>query len=486
MRQRGTVLLAVLVVTAMAAMVAAGLLFRMHAEVKASSVAGRGEQAYAAAMSGIERAIAALRAHPDDSEFWFDDPDIFYAQLVGEVGGDRWYFTVWAPSPIDPLLVRHGVTDESSKINLNEADEQTLLALPGMTVELAEALIDYRDADDEPMPQGAEQDSYSQLDHPYLIRNGPLATVDELLLVRGFDGTIVYGEDANLNGLLDPNEDDGEETFPADAGDGRLSTGLRGVATTYARMPADDGQERIDLNGDLQGIDGIGLPDQAVQFIRQYRAEGHTFRHPSELLEATYETTQASSGDTGGGSGRGSGRRAREADPDEDAAEDAAESAAEGGAQPAGTTIASGVGADELPLVMERLTASPPSGQQAVAPVVNVNTASAAVLALVPGLNEGLAGQIVDARASLGLDERSNVAWLYTRNLVEAEAFKQIAPLLATRGYQFHIQCVGYGLPSGRYCVIEAIVDLAGGEPQIVYLRNLTRLGMPFVLSEER
>jgi type II secretory pathway component PulK len=135
---------------------------------------------------------------------------------------------------------------------------------------------------------------------------------------------------------------------------------------------------------------------------------------------------------------------------------------------------------------MERLTASPPSGQRAVAPVVNVNTASAAVLALVPGLDEGLAGQIVDARASLGPDERTTVAWLYARNLVDAEAFKQIAPLLATRGYQFHIQCVGYGLPSGRYCVIEAVVDLAGGEPQIVYLRNLTRLGMPFVLSEER
>jgi len=44
---------------------------------------------------------------------------------------------------------------------------------------------------------------------------------------------------------------------------------------------------------------------------------------------------------------------------------------------------------------------------------------------------------------------------------------------------------VGYGVTSGQFRVLEAIVDLAGGSPQIVYLRDLTRLGLPFALAGE-
>src|SRR5438552_14323552 len=63
---------------------------------------------------------------------------------------------------------------------------------------------------------------------------------------------------------------------------------------------------------------------------------------------------------------------------------------------------------------------------------------------------------------------------------MNADLFKKVAPFLTSRSFQYHLQVVGYGLPSGRYRVLEAIIDLAGIQPQITYLRDLTKLGLPF------
>jgi hypothetical protein len=68
---------------------------------------------------------------------------------------------------------------------------------------------------------------------------------------------------------------------------------------------------------------------------------------------------------------------------------------------------------------------------------------------------------------------------------VDADAFKRIAPLVGTRGYQFHVMSVGFGVPCGRYRVIEAVLDLADGNPRVAYWRDVTRLGMPFALSAD-
>jgi general secretion pathway protein K len=51
---------------------------------------------------------------------------------------------------------------------------------------LADALIDWIDADDASRPNGAESDYYQRLEKPYAARNNSFDTVDELALVRGF------------------------------------------------------------------------------------------------------------------------------------------------------------------------------------------------------------------------------------------------------------------------------------------------------------
>ncbi len=70
---------------------------------------------------------------------------------------------------------------------------------------------------------------------------------------------------------------------------------------------------------------------------------------------------------------------------------------------------------------------------------------------------------------------------------LSAEQFKQVAPLATARSYQYRVRSFGYSMAHGTFCVLEAIIDLAGSEPRIVYLRDLTRLGAPLpVTSPER
>jgi type II secretory pathway component PulK len=78
-----------------------------------------------------------------------------------------------------------GVTDPGSRLNLNLASDVSLRALlPNDS--LVDALLDWRDKDDIPRQLGAEADWYQSRRKP-LPRNGPLASLDELMRVRGFE-----------------------------------------------------------------------------------------------------------------------------------------------------------------------------------------------------------------------------------------------------------------------------------------------------------
>jgi len=450
MRRRGTVLVAVLVIVALAALAAAALMFRAQAEVSAAAASSRQHQAYTAALSGLQRAISLLKAYPHDPEMWYDNPDMLQNQFVADDGTNTWYFTVYAYNAADTETVRNGVIDEAGKVNLNVAPEQVLLALPNLTYEQVDCLLDYRDGDSETREQGAEQDYYDQLAHPYMIKNGLLGTVEELLLVKGFDARTVYGEDYNLNGLLEDNEDDGDDSFPPDNGDGELNRGLLGVATiwSYEFDVDNEGNPRVSMNGG-RGLEQVGLSDQTIEFIQLYVADGNPFTHPSQLLEMRYELKRDQRGH----------RR--------------------------GESIESGVGAEDLPIVLDKLTVLPGGGRRPMLGLINVNTASVAALTAVLQ-DEELARRIVGARPDAPAEGRGTTAWLYTENVVTADRFKEIAPRLTARSFQYRVRCVGYGWPCGQFRVIEAIVDVAAGSPRMLYQRDLTRLGIPFAIDAEQ
>ncbi len=461
-RPRGVVLLAVLIVITMSAMVAASLLFRMRAETATSAATLSGDQAHDAAMSGIDTVIAMLTAPPlegalpplSDTSLWLDNPDMLKNQLVVDDGANRWYFTIYAPSSVDPDSPRFGVIDETGKVNINIAPDEVLLSLPGMTPELLDTLRDYLDNNDETRPDGAEQDYYDQLPTPYLIRNGPLTTLEELLLVKGFNASILYGEDANFNGLLEPNEDDGDESFPPDDNDGQLNRGLLGAATVDTTGPDTDaeGNQRINLNGRNSNLRDTGLSDATISFIESVRADGVQFTHPSQLLGMTHRVQR---------NDRRSGLTQ-------------------------GQTLRSPVDATDLPIVMDKLTTNPGGRRVPIFGLLNVNTASVAALAALPQIDATLAQQIAETRVTLDPQQLTSTAWLYTEGLLDEEAYKAVAPLLTPRGYQFRIRSIGFGVPSGRFRIMEVIVDFAQDPPRIVYQRDLTRLGLPFPLDAEQ
>ena len=85
------------------------------------------------------------------------------------------------------------VFDEAAKLNVNTATREQLLALPEMTEEIADAIIDWRDRNDTASQAGEEGGYYKNLRYGYTIRNGRLRTIRELLLVKGVSENLFYG-----------------------------------------------------------------------------------------------------------------------------------------------------------------------------------------------------------------------------------------------------------------------------------------------------
>ncbi len=428
----------------LASMIAISLMFEMRVEEESNAAGMGANHARSAAMAGLRKAMQALSTNQLETIDWRDNPDYFLAQPVFEDGSEQWLFTVFTGSGDLDAPIRHGLTDEAGKLNLNHADEEALSALPQVEPAIAQALLDFIDADNTPHPEGAEQLYYDSLSRPYRIHNGPLATVEELLLVRGFTKALLYGEDANQNFRLDGNEDDGDERFPPDNANGALNAGLRPFLTVSSHEPnlTLAGEPRTAIDDPDSSLPVEGLPDETVEFIEALRRNKETVAHPAALLEETRTMKD-------------------EAGKDRE--------------------YASGIDAEELPAALDLLTYTNATD---LVGLINVNTATAVVLQTVPGIDESLAEAIVSARQSLAEESLQTTAWLVAENVVDTETYRKIAPRLTARGFQFSCRVLGYGATSHRFRLFEAVIDTADGEPRIVYLRDITALGLPFPLDD--
>ncbi len=78
--------------------------------------------------------------------------------------------------------------------------------------EIVDSLVDWIDADDIESPFGAEDGYYRSLDPPYSCKNGQVAFIEELLLVKGMSREILYGtkEHKGLAPLLTVQGNDGK------------------------------------------------------------------------------------------------------------------------------------------------------------------------------------------------------------------------------------------------------------------------------------
>ncbi len=442
----GIALVGVLVIVGLLSMIVISLMFRMQAAATASATSLRSDQAWVVALSGLDRAIDVVTDPTRTSLGWLDNPTDFEHQIVYDDGLDKWYFSVFRRSELDTDEIAFGVVDEASKLPLNATNVLQLMKVPNMTLAAAETLADFVDGDSITRDNGAEQDLYDLMPIAYSIPNRRVSFLDEFLMAQGISAGHLYGEDANRNHKLDINENDADTLFPPDNQDGNLGDGLQRFFTLHSRdwNVNRNNQPRIDINSIPLDPAPDGLTEETVIFLEAKRKAGESIESLVDLVNATLTVT------------------------DENQAQ---------------REFKSGITLGDLGQLMDNYTTSV---QQIRPGRVNINTAPASILAQVEGVDETLANRIVSTRQGLSPETSRSIAWLLEVSLLDTEQFKQIEPRITARSFQFQVQVIGYALPSDKYCVIEAIVDLIGPEPRILYLRDLTKLGVPYHFNPRR
>jgi hypothetical protein len=438
----GFILIMVLVVVLLASMVAASLLFVLHAEHAAAAAGSSSEQSWAAAMSGVYHAMRVAASAEAGTTTWRDNPAIFRDQLVGDDGVHKWYFSICAWPETGVEGIRFGLSDEASRINVCHATETMLEAVPNLTPALALSLLSLTGGGGSSLSAATtNQDSLDTASTPPSSGSSAFTCLDDLLQVSGFSPRLIYGEYPNLQGRSDMLPDSGVAMAFSD---GQVSpAGLREFLTvaSYDLNQDNQGIPRLDLTQPDADLSSLNLPQAALTYLDAMHTNHQTLAYPADLLEATNKVKDAQGQDV---------------------------------------NLISGIGKTELALLLDRCTAT---SQTNLVGLVNLNTASATVLAALPGLNAALADAIVAARTGLNPDAQKTVAWLYEDGILNADAFKQVAPYLTTRSYQFNFLVAAYSVPAGSYRLLEVVVDVAAKPPTVLLLRDVSQLGLPSNLT---
>ena len=445
MLRSGIALVGVLIIIGLLSMISLSLMYRIQASATSSTTTLSSEQAWATALSGLDRSIDVITDPSRSSQGWVNNPTDFEQQLVYDDGIDKWYFSVFRQGNLETGEVIFGVTDEASKLPLNLTNITQLVSVPGITLPTAESLADFTDKDSITRDNGAEQDVYDLLPTPYNIPNQMVSFMDELLLANGISAYHLYGEDLNRNHKLDINENDGDLLQPPDDQDGSLAGGIHRYFTLNSRDWNVNllNKPRININSPEIDLNTLGLTEQTVLFLEAKRKLNQPFSSITDLVDAKVTITES-------------------ANIKQD--------------------YESGVTVEDLFNLMDTFTADTREFRPGR---VNINSAPANILVQIPGIDENLATTIITTRNSIPLEKQSSLAWLLETDIMNIEQFKEVEPFLTARSFQFHIQVIGYGLPSGRFRTIEAVVDLIGTAPKIIYLRDLTKLGIPYHFTQQ-
>ena len=486
--RRALILPVVLLILALLGLLSASFAFQVNADYAATQALVDKMQTRLAAEAGFHYVTLLLRDRPYDVDTWYNNEEKMRRVLVWSAAGGlstfgaveesdseteeesyepAYRFSIVADDPSDDeVKVRWGITDESAKLNINTAtaDQLTRLIVQVVPPEtpvkpLVDSLLDWRDGDDRVSSNGAESDYYRTLAVPYRCKNAPFDTVEELLMVHGFNGQILYGEDADRNGLLSLNEDDGETTFPPDNEDGALNRGLYPYITVHSRdyNRANDNKPRVPLSSGGEDararLEELSTPDGERVFTAQ---------------EVDY---LLSSGDDGEASKDESPEKGDEAKPKTKSLADFVVS-----------DPSSPFALDDFARIVNYCTLNP---SPELPGLVNINTAPSIVLRCLGGLSEEEVNAIVQKRATLSADTKATTAWLLTQGVLNQEKYDAVANLVTARGLQFTVEVVGYGDHIGSRTRLQIIFELRGPVPQIVYYRDLTTLGVTYPLRRE-
>lgn len=387
------------------------------------------------------------------------DPATFKAEAV-LVGNARYWLIGQPLDEEDDLQVTFGLVDESAKLNLNTATLAMLNKLPRMTDALAAAIIDWRDADSEVSENGAEDEIYGRLNPAYRCKNAPFESIEELRMVYGFTQDILYDEDANMNAVLDDNENDEDASSPNDNHDGVLNRGVLAYLTVHSKV------SNLRTNGEPKI--NVGTVDQNA--LRALMSEAGISNDRAAQVLARFPADNGQNGPNGQNGGQNQN----------------GQNGQNGGSTNVTTSVTnnsvlqfymrSGLSAEEFALIENDLTVSTNS---VVEGLVNVNTATATVLTCLPGLDAEKADALIAAR--LGQTAQTSIAWV--KDAVDQATADQVGPYITGRSYVYSADIAALGHHGRGYSRVKFIFDTTEGTPKIRRRQDLTHLGWALGLS---
>jgi type II secretory pathway component PulK len=532
--RRGVVLVSVLVVVTLLTLAAYQYSEYMFGEYQAADSYSRTGQARALADSGVHYVCAllsnkdaytnTLNSNPWDNSAYFQDILVHDDELAIRRGR---FSIITLRDPIDDpqftgQAYRFGVSDESAKLNLNallqiaKTDpirQQMLMQLPNMTEDIANSILDWIDSSSSiPRTNGAKDEYYPSLAPAYHVKNGPIDSLEELLLVKGVTPQLLFGNDRNRNGVLDPDEDQSA---------GTVDLGWQQYLTLYSREPnvSNSGTARIYLND--QNIQNLytnlqtALGNDLAQFIVAYRLYGSSGSIGAGTTTGGTGTGTGGQGNTFVGRGgamqqtfiRLTGASADQAygqiqqDINNNTRAKASISSLFGltTAQVAvpvkngnvTTTVNlpnpladPGQQMTLLPLLLDQTTTTKASD---LTPRINVNTASSTVLSMLPNLTASDVQAILTNRPQYSstdpIDPKfQTTAWLLTDAGLSVSTLSAMESYITARSQVYRFQVLGYFDGPGPVARVEAVVDTNNGRPRVVYFRDLSELGRGFTL----
>jgi DNA uptake protein ComE-like DNA-binding protein len=452
------------------------------------------------------------------------NPNAMQGVLVSDdVATDfRGRFTIVSPDVVDGYYsgLRYGLEDESSKLNLNllvaEGSDETatrerLMFIPGMTQEVAEAILDWIDADNVPRAYGAEDSYYQGLAPAYQPRNAPLQSLDELLQVRGVTPELLYGVDANRNLTVDGQEQARGALLQIDNSLGQMNRGWAAYFTVYAaeRNLDPTGAAKININNsDLtalqselqQVVDG-----ETANFIIAYRqfgpmpadASGGTGGGGGESAASlsldleTEPTTDINSlldlvgarvsvQENPSGPPSGSPGSPPTGGPPSGPAPPGSEEQVVNSPWQDGAGLYSGTFLD----LLDKLTTT---DETARGGRININSATRPVLLTVPFLTESMADQILTMREpeiDRQISPQRHAIWLLANGVVTLEQMKQLDPFIASAGDVYSGQIVGFFDAKPARSRARVTFDRTESQTLLVGWEDMTKLGPGFTAVE--
>ena len=409
-----------------------------------------------------------------------------------------------------------GVYDESCKLNLNQIPlepvyapeaRRMLMCIPGVTLVIADSILDWMDEDEIQREFGAESSYYQSKEANRVARNQRLDHLDDLLGVRGITPEILYGATGRSKWKTSPGPHELSHSGAISGSSPKISQPHLSMFFSVYGGPSlfnAEGNDRILMNQD----DLVDLYDQlndrfnqkVATYLVAYRLVGPKDKtllaQDDFAVDKEEETRQRAERQNRGGD---------DTDGDSDSPKiienrgplkingrgmfvirspyDLIGVAVEYPSEDGSLLIESpwpdneSTYSEALPDLNRELSFVRGTS---ISAHVNVNRAPLEVLRAVPGMQDEVADRIVLNRENLGIDARANrsntaedrltpVDWLRRSGTLDLEEMRIFAPYLTNLGTAFRFVSSGYGYPNAHGSRQEVVLDYRFSPSRVSY-----------------